>query len=80
MDNLIKYVNNLFDNNLNIFNDKINCNFKNKKENDNISFSEKSNNNNYSSSKEIDKLLNIPDSYENRLKPQAMEINFFNQK
>ncbi len=80
LDNLIKYVNNLFDNNLNIFNDKMNCNFKNKKENDNISFSEKSNNNNYSSSKEIDKLLNIPDSYENRLKPQAMEINFFNQK
>ena len=65
---------------MNIFNDKINCNFKNKKDNDNISFSEKSNNNNYSSSKEIDKLLNIPDSYENRLKPQALEINFFNQK
>ena len=82
LDNLIKYINNLFDNNLNIFSDKINYIFKNikDKENENISFSEKSNNNNLSSSKEIDKLLNIPDSYENRLKPQAMEINFFKEK
>ena len=95
LDNLIKYVNNLFDNNLYIINDKLHCNMKNKKENlklstnniknninkenyENISCSDKSNNN--SSSKEIDKLLNIPDSYENRLKPQVMEINIFNKK
>ena len=92
-DNLIKYVKNIFDDNIclhennNIINiDNINKKqnlklsnniIKNigqplNKENDNksISYSEKS------SSKEIDKLLNIPDSYENRLKPEIMEIKF----
>ena len=93
-DNLIKYVNNIFFdnicffennniNNINNINKKQNLKLSNNiiknmgqtsnKENENKSFSysEKS------SSKEIDKLLNIPDSYENRLKPEIMEIKFF---
>ena len=93
-DNLIKYVNNIFFdnicffennniNNINNINKKQNLKLSNNiiknmgqpsnKENENKSFSysEKS------SSKEIDKILNIPDSYENRLKPEIMEIKFF---
>ena len=91
-DNLIKYVNNFFDENIYLYeNDNIN-NINNKKrnlklsnniiknmgqplnkenENKSNSYSEKS------SSKEIDNLLNIPDSYENRLKPEIMEVKFF---
>ena len=96
LDNLIKYVNNLFDNDLHFFNDKLNYNFKNKKENlklsennikkllnkenENISLFDKSNNNNNSFPKENDKLLNISDLYENRLKPQVIEVNIFNKK
>ena len=78
------------------FNDKLNYNFKNKKENlklsenniknllnkenENISFFDKSDNNNNSFPKENDKLLNISDLYENRLKPQVIEVNIFNKK
>ena len=53
------------------------------KESDNKinSYSSKSyENNNHSSSKEIDKLLNIPDSFENRLKPEVKEIKIFGKK
>ena len=47
-------------------------------EKENNSNSEKSyENNNYSSSKEIEQLLNIPDSCEGRLKPEIMEIKIF---
>ena len=47
-------------------------------ENKSISYSEKSfENNNHSSSKEIDNLLNIPDSFDNKLNPEIMEINIF---
>ena len=54
--------------------------FKDNENKDN-SYSEKSyENNNHSSSKEIEKLLNIPDSFETRLKPEEMEINIFNKK
>ena len=50
-------------------------------ENKSNSYSSKSyENNNHSSSKEIEKLLNIPDSFENRLKPEVMEIKIFGKK
>lgn len=53
-------------------------NLLNEKENNSNSNSEKSyENNNYSSSKEIEQLLNIPDSCEGRLKPEIMEIKIF---
>ena len=66
-------------------NDKSNASNTNQivdKENENksISYSEKSfENNNHSSSKEIDNLLNIPDSFDNKLNPEIMEINIFNK-
>ena len=98
--NLSKYVKNIFEKQINIYensdltninnkkqNLKLNNNFIinnktenlfNKKENNSNSNSEKSyENNNYSSSKEIEQLLNIPDSCEGRLKPEIMEIKIF---
>ena len=81
-DNLIKYVNNFFDENIYLYeNDNIN-NINNKKQNLKLSNNiiknieqplDKENDNKSIS----DKLLNIPDSYENRLKPEIMEIKFF---
>ena len=102
LDNLIKYVTNIFSNDIHIYeNDNNLLNDKNQhlkisnniiknniqpydKESENKSnyYSEKSHENNshinsHGSSKEIEKLLNIPDSYESRLKPEIMEINIF---
>ena len=101
--NLSKYVKNIFEKQIYIYenidltninnkkqNLKLNNNFiinnktqnlLNEKENNSNSNSEKSyENNNHSSSKEIEKLLNIPDSFENRLKPEVMEIKIFGKK
>ena len=98
--NLSKYVKNIFEKQIYIYensdltninnkkqNLKLNNNFiinnktqnlLNEKENNSNSNSEKSyENNNYSSSKEIEQLLNIPDSCEGRLKPEIMEIKIF---
>ena len=99
--NLTKYVQNLFENQINIYENNeiknINNNIKKQnlklynniinnksqalfkeKENKSNSNSEKSHeNNNHSSSKEIEQLLNIPDSYESRLKPEIMEMKIF---
>ena len=98
--NLSKYVKNIFEKQIYMYensdltninnkkqNLKLNNNFiinnktqnlLNEKENNSNSNSEKSyENNNYSSSKEIEQLLNIPDSCEGRLKPEIMEIKIF---